>query len=79
MDSEQKIADTLGELKGEMTIIAIAHRLSTLRSVDRLVLIEEGRFTAEGTFAQLYRDNATFKRYLDQSNIEVEGSTHETG
>ena len=55
-----------------MTIISIAHRLSTLKHCDKIFYMEQGYISAEGTFSELYKTQKTFKRYVDQSQINIE-------
>ncbi|MHC8598288.1 ABC transporter ATP-binding protein [Arenicellales bacterium IMCC55707] len=69
MDSEAKLSNLLETLKKKITIISIAHRLSTLKQADKIFLIERGKITANGTFAQLFKTSPLLRRYLDQSNI----------
>ena len=51
LDSEVEAAiqDNLAELMAGKTVIAIAHRLSTLQIMDRLVVLDQGRIVEEGT------------------------------
>ena len=44
----------------QVTTIVVAHRLSTVREADTIVLLEQGRVSATGTFDQLRSSNATF-------------------
>jgi len=55
LDSEVEAAiqDNLDELMEGKTVIAIAHRLSTLQIMDRLVVLDAGRIVEEGTHAEL--------------------------
>ena len=55
LDSEVEAAiqESLGELMEGKTVIAIAHRLSTLQIMDRLVVIDQGRIVEEGTHEAL--------------------------
>jgi ABC-type multidrug transport system fused ATPase/permease subunit len=45
--SERLIAQTLEELRGQMTIVVIAHRLHTVEGADRAVLIDHGRIVPQ--------------------------------
>ena len=51
--SERCIQDSIDALKGEMTVVIIAHRLSTVRDVDYLYVSEEGRVVEEGSYKAL--------------------------
>jgi ATP-binding cassette subfamily B protein len=51
--SEHAIRTTLSSLRGEVTVIVIAHRLSTLDICDRIMVIQEGQLTAFDTPARL--------------------------
>ncbi|WP_439575859.1 ABC transporter ATP-binding protein [Phreatobacter sp.] len=55
LDSEVEAAiqDSLGDLMAGKTVIAIAHRLSTLQIMDRLVVLDRGRIVEEGSHAEL--------------------------
>src|SRR5918995_2822634 len=68
--TEAKITGTLRALRGRLTIITIAHRLSTVRDADRLVLMAEGRVVDEGPFEQLRARNASFRRLVDVAALE---------
>lgn len=71
-ESELLIRDTLAALHGTMTIIIIAHRLSTLDLCDRIAVIESGELTALDTPALLRGHNDFYRRALEISGIEVE-------
>lgn len=51
--SEAFISDSLRELHGHVTLIVIAHRLSTVQHADNVFLMEDGKVTAEGSFQTL--------------------------
>ncbi len=63
--TEEKISNVIASLKGKCTVIAIAHRLGTLKQCNRLVYMKEGRLAAEGTFDGLYQSNEEFKELVD--------------
>lgn len=52
-ETERKIQEALDRLIKGRTVFAIAHRLSTLRKATRLIVIEDGRITEEGTHIEL--------------------------
>lgn len=52
-ETEETIATMLSDLRPNTTSITIAHRLSTLRSLDRLYYIDDGRVVASGSFTEL--------------------------
>ena len=60
--TEQVVMDAVDKLGGHKTIIQIAHRLSTVRSCDRIYLLEDGEITADGSFDDLVRSSDTFRR-----------------
>lgn len=52
-ETEQLVQRALDGLRGRMTIVAIAHRLSTVRDADRIVVLNHGRIAELGPHAQL--------------------------
>lgn len=62
-ESEQSIRKSVEALKGEMTILVIAHRLSTVRQADRILVFEEGRMIASGTHDELMKDSSLYSRF----------------
>jgi ABC-type multidrug transport system fused ATPase/permease subunit len=58
--SEHAIQQTLAALHGEVTLIIIAHRLSTLQSCDELVVFEGGRLTGSGSWDELKQSSQFF-------------------
>jgi ABC-type multidrug transport system fused ATPase/permease subunit len=51
--TEEVITQSLGKLKGIVTVIVIAHRLSTVRDADRVLYLEEGKIIAQGKFNEV--------------------------
>lgn len=59
--TEQQVMKTLNDLRGTRTIIVVAHRLSTVQGCDRIVLLQEGRIAAVGTYQELVETSSTFR------------------
>lgn len=58
--TEQDISSAIYTLKGEVTLIVIAHRLSTVQSADKVVYLENGNLRAIGSFDQVRADVPDF-------------------
>ncbi|GBG08892.1 hypothetical protein PAT3040_03505 [Paenibacillus agaridevorans] len=59
-ENESNIQEAIDRLKGSMTIIVIAHRLTTLRGADRVYVLQGGRIVEEGDFANLAADRDSY-------------------
>ncbi len=59
-ESELIVQDALNELIKQKTVIAIAHRLSTLRMMDRIVVIDEGKIVQDGTHQELLNQEGIY-------------------
>ncbi len=63
-EAEKSIQDALQVLVRGRTTIAIAHRLSTLRNADRILVFDRGELIEQGTHAQLLDANGTYARLV---------------
>ncbi|MDB4950358.1 MAG: transporter transrane region [Gemmatimonadetes bacterium] len=61
-ESEALIEDALGHMLGGRTTVIIAHRLSTVRRADRLLVIERGMIVEEGTHSELLAQNGIYSK-----------------
>ncbi|HKK45326.1 MAG TPA: multidrug ABC transporter permease, partial [Balneolaceae bacterium] len=60
--TEKQITHAIESLKGERTLIMIAHRLTTVKNCDTLYFMEEGRIMQEGTYQDLVSSNIHFRK-----------------
>ena len=73
MRSEHLIRQTLGQLREDMTIIIIAHRLSTLDRVDQIVVLDHGRLIEHGTREDLAADPSSRFHHLLATSRAAQG------
>ena len=62
--TEKQIQDTLGEIIKGRTTFAIAHRLSTLRQADKLLVLDKGKVAEFGTHIELLKNRSVYYRLV---------------
>ena len=67
--TEHEIAATLAALQGSLTIVIVAHRLSTVRHADTLLFLKAGQVEAEGTFEEVRARSADFARLVELGEL----------
>jgi ATP-binding cassette subfamily B protein len=65
---EASIQDALVRVMQGKTVLAIAHRLSTLSEMDRIIVMESGRIVEEGTHDSLLARGGTYARYWNRQS-----------
>lgn len=71
--TEKVILENLHENRRGKTTILIAHRISTIEKMDKIIFIDNGRVVAIGTHQELYETNADYRRMVDLQKLEAEG------
>ena len=59
--AQEEVKRSIDSLKGRSTIVIVAHRLSTIKDVDLIFFLDEGKIIDKGTFKELYKTNPKFK------------------
>ncbi len=72
-DTERTILENLRETRRGKTTILIAHRITTIRQMDKLLYMEDGRITAVGTHDELYESCPGYRKMVDLQKLEEEG------
>ncbi len=71
--TEQQILANLRRTRAGLTTILIAHRISTVEGMDKLIFLDEGRVVAVGSYDELYENCPAFRRMADLQKLEEEG------
>jgi ATP-binding cassette subfamily B protein AbcA/BmrA len=68
-ESEQLVQEALQALMQGRTTLVIAHRLSTIRGADRIVMLEKGEVTGQGTHSELMESHALYHKLVQQQIV----------
>ena len=74
--TERTILENLRTTRGGKTTILIAHRISTIESMDKVLFIEDGRVAAFGKHEELYATCKEYRKMVDLQKLEEEGGSH---
>jgi ATP-binding cassette subfamily C protein len=67
--TERAFSDNLMRIRGNRAVVIIAHRLSTLRDCDRIIMLDKGTVIDSGTFDELNLRCAPFRRLVELANL----------
>lgn len=68
--TEQQITSAIQSLRGERTLIMIAHRLTTVKNCDTLYFMEEGKIVQKGTYAELVQSSNKFRKMALENDLK---------
>ena len=63
-ENEQALLSAIQELTKDKTLISIAHRLSTVRNADQIVVIDQGRIVQQGKHTDLLQKDGIYRKFL---------------
>lgn len=68
--SEAFVAQSIAALQDKVTIITVAHRLSTIQHADQVFVLEDSQLMAQGTFAELRRTSPLIVEYVELMSFD---------
>ncbi len=68
--TEKAILENLHSMRAGKTTILIAHRVSTVEQMDKIIFVEEGKITAVGNYSELYVSCPEFKNLVDLQKLD---------
>ncbi len=71
--TEKAILENLRRTRAGRTTILIAHRISTIEKMDKIIFVEDGRIEAVGRHEELYASSAAYRKMVDLQRLEEEG------
>ena len=67
--SEQEVLEVINDLKKKVTIVIVAHRLSTVRNADIIYVLDRGKIVEQGSWKALKKDKALFYRLMQAQTV----------
>ena len=67
--AQNEVKKSIDALKGQGTIVVVAHRLSTIKDSDIIFFLDDGKIIDKGTFEELFENNEKFKNMFLAENI----------
>ena len=67
--AQEEVKKSIDGLKGKSTIVIVAHRLSTIKNVDKIFFLDSGKIVDSGSFEELFERNEKFKAMFLAENI----------
>ena len=74
--TEKSILENLHNTRQGKTTVLIAHRISTIEKMDKIIFVEDGTVSAVGKHEELYASSAEYRRMVDLQKLEEEEGGH---
>ena len=71
LNPKKKVQEAIDHLKKERTVFVIAHRLSTVRNADRIIVLKQGKIVEMGAHAELLGTNGYYKKLYEVQFGEI--------
>jgi ABC-type multidrug transport system fused ATPase/permease subunit len=70
-ETEHAVMSSINELRGSITVVIVAHRLSTVQHADRVVYIDQGKILGVGTFEELRKTIPQLQRQIELGTLNL--------
>ena len=70
-ENERELQAAIAELTKDKTILMIAHRLSTVRNADRILVLDKGRIVQRGTHRELMEEQGLYRRFIQMREAAI--------
>ena len=70
--TEASVMESICALRGSVTVLLVAHRLTTVQKSDVIIYMDKGRILAAGAFGEIYRNVPEFAKQVDLGKLEFE-------
>lgn len=68
--TEHELLKTIFEINRDKTIVWITHHLNSIKYMDRIIFIKDGKVEMNGTHEELYQTNEKYRKLYDMDNVE---------
>ena len=73
--TEKDVMNTVADLRSVATVVLVAHRASTIRYADHVVILNKGRVQDSGSFAEVYARNESFRQMMTAPEPDLESAS----
>ena len=70
-ETEHAVMSSINKLRGSITVVIVAHRLSTVQHADRVVYIDQGKILGVGTFEELRKTIPQLQRQIELGTLNL--------
>lgn len=70
-ENERELQAAIAELTKDKTILMIAHRLSTVRNADQILVLDKGRIVQRGTHRELMEEQGLYRRFIQMREAAI--------
>jgi ABC-type bacteriocin/lantibiotic exporter with double-glycine peptidase domain len=70
-ETERKITETIEALRGTVTVIVVAHRLSTVKGCEQFVMLNQGKVESVGSFKTVMQNSPSFNRMVELASLDI--------